>query len=81
MEANPDFGITHGYNKLIDFNGCNLDKIAGRPGSLNVKHGNVIPRIVGNFTLMTSSVMIRRDIIKDLVSQEMRVLNNVLENL
>ncbi len=63
LDANPNYGIIHGYIILIDEKGDFLNKISGKPGSPNVKHGNVVPRMIGNFTLMTSTVVMRRDLI------------------
>lgn len=59
---NPQFGLVHGPCKVMDVSGKVTREIIGRPGSPEVKHGDVSLRMIGNWTLMTSSVMIKRDV-------------------
>ena len=63
LENNPEFGLVHCYCQTIDGNGNLQDKIIGRPGDPNVKHGNVALRMMGNWTLMTSSVLIQKNVV------------------
>ena len=66
LEENLEFGLVHGYCNLIDESGVTIGGIIGKPGSPEVKHGDVSMRMIGNWTLMTSSVFIRKELI-DLV--------------
>ncbi|RED19578.1 GT2 family glycosyltransferase [Flavobacterium cutihirudinis] len=61
---NPEFGLVHCCCETIDENGNLKNKIIGRPGNSHVKHGNVALRMIGNWTLMTSSVLLSKDVIE-----------------
>lgn len=63
LENNPDFGLVHSCCQVIDEKGIEKKEIIGRPGSLNVKHGDVSMRMIGNWTLMTPSVFISKDVV------------------
>ncbi len=63
LENNPDFGLVHGCCKTIDLEGNPSDIIIGRPGTLEEKHGKVSLRMVGNWTLMTPTVLLRKKVI------------------
>ncbi|MGL3001278.1 glycosyltransferase family 2 protein [Flavobacterium sp. RSSB_23] len=65
LENNPDFGLVHCCCQVIDENGIEKKEIIGRPGSLDVKHGDVSMRMMGNWTLMMPTPLIRREIIKE----------------
>ncbi|MCF6182886.1 glycosyltransferase [Lutibacter sp.] len=63
LEKNKTFGIAHGYCQVINEIGKLKNEIIGKPGTPDVKHGDVSLRMIGNWTLMTSSVLIRKAII------------------
>lgn len=63
LENNSDFGLVHCCCQVIDEKGIEKKEIIGRPGSLDLKHGDVAMRMLGNWTLMTPSVFIRKDVV------------------
>lgn len=63
LENNPDFGLVHCCCQIIDDKGIKKKEIIGRPGSPDVKHGDVSMRMMGNWTLMMPTPMVRRKII------------------
>jgi glycosyltransferase involved in cell wall biosynthesis len=63
LEDNPDFGIVHCCCQVIDESGIEKKEVIGRPGSLDVKHGDVSMRMMGNWTLMMPTPLIRRNVI------------------
>jgi teichuronic acid biosynthesis glycosyltransferase TuaG len=63
LELNPEFSLVHGCCQVINENGIIQPQIAGRPGSIDVKHGNVSMRMMGNWTLMTPSVLLNKAIV------------------
>lgn len=60
LENNPDFGLVHCCCQVIDENDIEKKEIIGRPGSLDVKHGDVSMRMIGNWTLMMPTPLIRK---------------------
>jgi len=65
LEEHPDFSLVHGPCQIIDENGALKDTIIGRPGSLDVKHGDVSGRMAGNWTLMMPTPLMRSSLAKD----------------
>lgn len=65
LENNPDFGLVHCCCQVIDENGIEKKEIIGRPGSLDVKHGDVSMRMMGNWTLMMPTPLVRRHVIDE----------------
>lgn len=63
LENNPDFGLVHSCCEVIDENGIKKNEIIGKPGSLDVKHGDVSMRMMGNWTLMMPTPLIRKEVI------------------
>lgn len=63
LENNPDFGLVHNCCEVIDEKGICKNKIIGRPRTLNVKHGNVSLRMMGNWTLMMPTPLIRKEVV------------------
>lgn len=63
LEDHKDYGLVHGYCQIIDAKGKVTDEIIGKPGSPDVKHGDVSLKMIGNWTLMTSSVLFNKEII------------------
>lgn len=80
LENNPDFGLVHSCCQVIDENGEEKKGIIGRPGSLNVKHGDVSMRMMGNWTLMMPTPLIRRDVI-DKVGFFNQIIPSALEDV
>ena len=63
LENNPDFGLVHGCCEVINENGILQNKIIGRPGSQNVKHGDVSLTMIGNWTVMMPTSFVRKEVI------------------
>lgn len=63
LERNLDFGLVHGCCEVIDEEGNLQGKIVGRPGSPEVKHGDVKMRMVGNWTVMMPTSFVRKEVI------------------
>lgn len=63
LEQNPEFGLVHGPCQVIDELGELKEKIIGRPGTPEVKHGDVKLRMMGNWTLMMPTPLLRRGVI------------------
>lgn len=63
LEDNPDFGLVHACCEIIDGNGILQNRIIGRPGSPEVKHGDVALRMMGNWTVMMPTSFIRKEIV------------------
>ncbi len=61
---NPDYGLVHGPCEVIDESGNKSNKIIGRPGNPLVKHGDVRLRMMGNWTLMMPTPLVRSEVIK-----------------
>ena len=65
LENNPDYGLVHSYCQVIDAHGNPTGDIVGKPGTLDVKHGDVSKKMIGNWTLMTATPLIRRSVIEE----------------
>nr|WP_315155904.1 glycosyltransferase family A protein [uncultured Flavobacterium sp.] len=63
LENNPDFGLVHCCCQVIDEIGIEKNEIIGRPGSLDVKHGDVSMRMIGNWTLMMPTPLLRKEVV------------------
>lgn len=63
LENHPEFGLVHCCCQVIDEKGIEKKEIIGRPGSLGTKHGDVSLRMIGNWTLMMPTPLIRREVI------------------
>lgn len=64
LENNPDFDLIHCCCQVIDENGIEGNTIIGRPGTPEVKHGDVAMRMMGNWTVMMPTPLVRLEIIK-----------------
>lgn len=64
LESHNDFGLVHCYCNVIDEKGDLTNKIVGRPGSMDVKHGDVKMKMMGNWTLMMPTPLIKRSIVE-----------------
>lgn len=63
LESNDDFGLVHGCCQVIDEKGNLVNEIIGRPGSPDVKHGDVRMRMMGNWTVMMPTSFIRKEVV------------------
>jgi glycosyltransferase involved in cell wall biosynthesis len=59
-----EYGLVHGPCAVIDESGNKSNEIIGRPGSPLVKHGDVKLRMMGNWTLMMPTPLVRSKVIK-----------------
>ena len=64
LEKYSDFGLVHGPCEVIEQSGKKTGETIGRPGRPDVKHGDVKLRMAGNWTLMTPTVMIRKQVLE-----------------
>lgn len=64
LEENSDFDLVHSCCKVIDEHGINTGRIVGKPGSPSVKHGEVFMRMIGNWTIMMPTPLIRMELVK-----------------
>lgn len=63
FESKPEVDLVHSCCRLISEEGLLLNEIIGRPGDPSEKSGRVYMRMIGNWTLMTSSVVLRRSLV------------------
>jgi glycosyltransferase involved in cell wall biosynthesis len=64
LNQHPDYGLVHGCCRIIDSAGNETGEIAGRLKIPHQKHGDVFDGMVGNFTVMMPTPLIRRDLIE-----------------
>lgn len=63
LEKNTEFGLVHGCCEVIDENGTPQGRIVGRPGTPEVKHGDVSMRMMGNWTVMMPTSFVRKEVV------------------
>lgn len=63
LEENPDFGLVHGCCEVINEDGVLQNIIVGRPGKPDVKHGDVKMRMIGNWTVMMPTSLVRKEVV------------------
>ncbi|WP_299097500.1 glycosyltransferase [uncultured Winogradskyella sp.] len=68
LKQNPEFGLVHCYCNVIDEMGNITGKSVGRPGSPEVKHGDVKLKMIGNWTLMMPTPLVRRSLVQEVGS-------------
>lgn len=61
LKQNPDFGLVHGSCYVIDGEGESTGEVVGRLKNRSEKHGQVFDRMVGRFTVMMPTPLIRRE--------------------
>ena len=64
LNTNPDFGLVHGPCEIIDENGTKTGKVMGRKGASCEKHGDVKLRMIGNWTIMMPTPLVRNTVFK-----------------
>ncbi len=64
FESHPETDLVHSCCRLMDKDGVLMDDIIGRPGDPADKTGIVYMRMVGNWTLMTSTVILRKTLVE-----------------
>jgi glycosyltransferase involved in cell wall biosynthesis len=62
LNDNPDYVLVHSPMEVVNEDGSPRNEICGIPGRPDYKHGLVWQRMVGNFTLMMPTVMLRREV-------------------
>lgn len=65
LEKYDEFGLVHSCCNVMDENGILTGEIVGRPGNNSVKHGNVLMRMIGNWTLMMPTPLIRKSVLEE----------------
>jgi glycosyltransferase involved in cell wall biosynthesis len=65
LDNNPKFGLVHAYCSIIDENGKAVNKIVGKPGRREDKHGDVKYRMLGNWTISDYPI-IRNETLKEI---------------
>ncbi|MEP2934952.1 MAG: glycosyltransferase family A protein [Gilvibacter sp.] len=63
LQEQRQFGLVHGPCEVIDQDGNLQDQIIGRPGSPEVKHGDVKLRMMGNWTLMMPTPLLCKEVL------------------
>lgn len=63
LKQNPEFGLVHGCCEIIDENDVLQNQIIGRPGTPEVKHGDVSLRMMGNWTVMMPTSFVRKEVV------------------
>lgn len=63
LENNPDFGLVHGCCEVIDEKGVLQNRIIGRPGTPDVKHGDVKMKMMGNWMVIMPTSFMKKEII------------------
>ncbi|MEZ4858025.1 MAG: glycosyltransferase family A protein [Flavobacteriaceae bacterium] len=63
LERNPEFGIVHTPCTVIDSKGVETGDTIGKPRDVLLKHGDVSMKMIGRWTLMTSSVLFRKSLL------------------
>lgn len=64
LEQNPEYGLVHGCCEVINKEGVLQNIIVGRPGKPEIKHGDVKMRMMGNWTVMMPTPLVRKEIIQ-----------------
>ncbi len=65
LENNKDFGLVHCYCDIIDENGEKTGNSVGRPRDIKDKHGDVKLRMMGSWTLMMPTPVVRKSLINE----------------
>ncbi|MEP1835900.1 MAG: glycosyltransferase family A protein [Roseibium sp.] len=65
LDSQPDFGLVHGYCECIDEQGVSTGAITGRPGSPEIKHGDCFVKMIGNWTVMMPTPLIRTRVVRE----------------
>jgi glycosyltransferase involved in cell wall biosynthesis len=63
LDINPDFGLIHSCCEVIDENDNLQNEIVGRPRTPDVKHGDVSMRMIGNWTIMMPTPLLRKEVV------------------
>jgi glycosyltransferase domain-containing protein len=63
LENNQDFDLVHCSCHVIDENGIKTGEIIGKPKNTIDKHGDVLTRMIGNWTIMMPTPLIRKNIV------------------
>lgn len=65
LDNHLDYGLVHGYCECIDEHGNPIGKFVGKPGTPDVKHGDCFFKMIGNWTVMMPTPLIRVEIVKE----------------
>ncbi len=65
LDSDSDYGLVHGYCEVINEDGELTGEVVGKPGSPDVKHGDVKLGMIGNWTLMTATPLLRKIIVDE----------------
>ena len=63
LENNIDFDLVHNFCNVIDGFGEETNETVGRPDKPETKHGNVLMRMIGNWTIMMPTPLLRKALI------------------
>lgn len=64
LDKESDYGLVHCFCDLIDKNNVLLNASIGRHKDPFIKHGDVSLKMMGNWTLMTSTPLVRKEVIQ-----------------
>lgn len=65
LNEHPSYGLVHCPCSVIDKFGKETGEIIGRPGTQDVKHGDVKMRMMGNWTLMMPTPLMRKELLEE----------------
>ncbi len=65
LEAHKEFDLVHCNCSVIDENGNLTNDVVGKPRDASVKHGDVKLKMIGNWTLMMPTPLLRRSLIDE----------------
>jgi glycosyltransferase involved in cell wall biosynthesis len=63
LENYSDFGLVHNFCQVINEQGFILDEVIGKPRTADVKHGDVSLKMIGNWTIMMPTPLVRKSVI------------------
>ncbi|EDP69665.1 glycosyl transferase [Flavobacteriales bacterium ALC-1] len=65
LDENKEFGLVHSFCDVIDEDGNIKGYSVGRPNDRSVKHGDVKLKMIGNWTLMMPTPLLRYSLINE----------------
>ena len=64
LNSHPEYGLVHGYCACINENGQQTGAFVGKPGTPDFKHGDCFLKMIGNWTVMMPTPLVRADVVK-----------------
>jgi glycosyltransferase involved in cell wall biosynthesis len=64
LDDNSEFGLVHSCCEVINEKDVLQKQIVGRPRTPDVKHGDISTRMIGNWTIMMPTPLLRAEVVK-----------------